>query len=343
MSITYSMDSFYSAITKKDNSYISPYKQSKRVLQENSDIQHLREDITDLRKKMRKLGNYDKELTGQAKLERQISKFAKSYNELKAQYSDTECDKSIKKEMDKLDKIIAEHEKELDKIGIKKKNEKLIFDSDKLEKANKKDIDTLFVGTDCFMNKAMKEMRKIDKIAQEKEYSHVIRKYATITKFSSSEIELATNANLLKSTSEYMAEKANEARESINVDTNINALKNNTGALVYAYNMIIKNQAINQNDICNAYVGYMKNLSTQNMDKLAAIGISIAEDETLSYNKEYWDSLSDDTKQEQTINAYAALFGESATYGSLIKGYAVELFKGILQTDKLGVTIDASI
>lgn len=343
MSITYSMDSFYSTITTKDNSYISPYKQSRKVLQANTDIQDLKEDITDLREKMRKLGSYDKELTGQSKLERQITKFAKSYNALKEQYAENEYDKSIKKEMDKLDKVIDEHEKELNKIGIKKKNDKLLFDNEKLKKSSKKDIDALFTGTDCFMKKATKELRKLDKIMQEKEYSIVTRQYASITKYSAEEMELALSANVLKSTVGLMIDKSKNINQSTDAAERIQILKNNSGAMVTYYNMITQNQESEENDICKVYVGYMKNITEQNVSNLSKIGVSISEDGTLAYNKEYWNTLQEDTQQEETQNAYAALFGENATYGSLIKGYAIEIFKGILKTDSLGITIDTTI
>lgn len=343
MNITFTMDSLYSQIAKKDNSYISPNKQEKKILQANTDVQDMCDDISDLRNRLRKLRSYDEELTGQTKLEKQLKKFTESYNSLKEQYEEMDCDKNIKKQMTKLDNLIDEHKNKLEKIGIKNKNGKLNFDSEKFNDAKSKEICKVMVGTDCFMENANKILRKLEKEAQKTEFSQVSRKYATITRYSEDEMKLAASSNYLKSSIDRVQYLTESVVNGTATDVEKEEINGYGNIFTTYYNQIVMNPIIEENEKNSDYVGHMKNLISSNKDKLNAIGISLLDNNTLQYDDNYFNTIDENILSETIKNAYDALFGKNASYGNLMKTYATELFKEIMKTESLGITINEAI
>ena len=77
-----------------------------------------------------------------------------------------------------------------------------------------------------------------------------------------------------------------------------------------------------------------KTKEVETIDNFSKLGITVTENGTLEY---YPDAIIDDTFKE----GYAALFGENAAYGNLMKQYAKNIFSTTMKVESLGITIDS--
>ena len=109
-------------------------------------------------------------------------------------------------------------------------------------------------------------------------------------------------------------------------------IKEGIDAFVWGYNDLL----VKATDSASKYTNYMieKTKVAETVDNFSKLGITVKDDGILEY---YSDAVIDDTFKE----GYAALFGENAAYGNLIKQYAKDIFNTTKKTESLGITIDS--
>jgi ABC-type transporter Mla subunit MlaD len=162
--------------TNSDNTY-SRYRKLVRVADE--DVEDFQKKFDEFRKTVRKLHNYSSSNTTNDKLKKYIEDFADTYNSMVKDKGNI-TDKSLLKQLDKLDTLIDDNSKDLKKIGLKKTDGKLEFDDEKFDDdadSELKTIKSLFMGTDSFIGQAFLLMRKIDKSASDAQYIITERYY----------------------------------------------------------------------------------------------------------------------------------------------------------------------
>ena len=326
-SISYSASDFLNKITNSGNAYISNY--SKRVREADTNVQNLQEQLITFRKNIRNLRNYDSDSYNRDQIERQITSFVKSYNDLKSA-SDKADNSNIKKQMDKLEETLSDHEKSLIKLGIKVSDKKLKFDTDTFDDVSDKDakkiFQTLFEGSDSFISKVYKIGRDLEKSANTEEYQMNLRSFHTTTRYSNAEIDVATMANEIKNTSlpkcQSVLGRTDDDAKSIRIDSLKEYIDN--------YNKMIA-----QDVDCSAFSA-IKELQESKKDELAALGIMIEDDNSLT--------IDESVEQDSTFcNTYDSLFATDSTYVSQMKQLCNKTINTVLKADKLGITLDISV
>lgn len=328
MNVSYSASELYNKISSNGNSYVSSYR--KRVREADTNVQDLQEDIGSFRKCVRNLKNYDPDTITKSKLEKYLDKFADSYNELKKS-ADKITDKELSKTLTKLEDFMEENKKSLKKLGLKESDGKWTFDSEVLEETKDSDINKLFEGNDSIFKQMDKLMRKVEKNADEEEYQMVLRNFYHTTQYSQEEMEQAFAVCSLPNTMEYL-------QSNISIVENIDLSSGDTPEDVTLgiqsfcadYNITVDSSI----DATKDYVGYMEQKTKDYETDLQNIGITLSDNGKLSYSV-------DDVNAEKFKASYAELFGENATYGSLIKTYAKNIFNITMKTESLGITIDS--
>lgn len=326
-SISYSASDFLNKITSSGNAYISNY--SKRVREADTNVQNLQEQLITFRKNIRNLRNYDSDSYNRDQIERQITSFVKSYNDLKSA-SDKADNSNIKKQMDKLEETLSDHEKSLKKLGIKVSDKKLKFDTDTFDDISDKDakkiFQTLFEGSDSFISKVYKIGRDLEKSANTEEYQMNLRSFHTTTRYSDAEIDVATMANEIKNTSlskcQSVLRRTDDDAKSIRIDSLKEYIDN--------YNKMIA-----QDVDCSTFSA-IKELQESKKDELAALGITIQDDNSLT--------IDESVEQDSTFcNTYDSLFATDSTYVSQMKQLCDKTINSVLKADKLGITLDISV
>ena len=328
MNVSYSASELYNKISLNGNSYVSSYR--KRVREADTNVQDLQEDIESFRKCVRNLKNYDPDTITRSKLEKYLDKFADSYNELKKS-ADKITDKELSKTLTKLEDFMEENKKSLKKLGLKESDGKWTFDSEVLEETKDSDINKLFEGNDSIFKQMDKMMRKVEKKADEEEYQMVLRNFYRTTQYSQEEMEQPFAVFSLPNIME-------------NLQSNISIVENldlSSGDIPEDVTLSIQSFCADYNSTVGSsieatkdYVGYMEQKTKDYETNLQNIGITINENGKLSYSV-------DDVNAEEFKASYAALFGENAAYGSLIKTYAENIFNITMKTESLGITIDS--
>lgn len=328
MNVSYSASELYNKISLNGNSYVSSYR--KRVREADTNVQDLQEDIESFCKCVRNLKNYDPDTITRSKLEKYLDKFADSYNELKKS-ADKITDKELSKTLTKLEDFMEENKKSLKKLGLKESDGKWTFDSEVLEETKDSDINKLFEGNDSIFKQMDKMMRKVEKKADEEEYQMVLRNFYRTTQYSQEEMEQAFAVFSLPNIME-------------NLQSNISIVENldlSSGDIPEDVTLSIQSFCADYNSTVGSsieatkdYVGYMEQKTKDYETNLQNIGITINENGKLSYSV-------DDVNAEEFKASYAALFGENAAYGSLIKTYAENIFNITMKTESLGITIDS--
>lgn len=328
MNISYSTSSeFYNKISSNGNKYVSSYRKSVREVDTN--VQDLQEDIESFRKNIRYLKNYDSDTMTRSKLEKYLDKFADSYNELKKS-AENITDKELSNTLTKLEDFMEENEKSLKKLGIKKSGSKWTFDQEVLEETKDSDIDKLFEGKDAIFNQLDKLMRKVEKKADEEEYQMVLRNFQSVTKYSDEEMWQAGTAHYVHGLIGGMQELNTEVQNyDSSTSTSLEDIKLGIDSFVWGYNDILTGAT----DSISDYASYMIEKTKGNAASFDKLGITVEDDGTLTY---YADAAIDDTFKE----GYAALFGENAAYGNLMKTYAKNIFNTTMRTESLGITIN---
>jgi hypothetical protein len=169
MSISYNASDFLNRITSNNNNYYtSSYK--KNVREEDDAVEKMQEKLESLKKAVRNLHNYSSSDTTNDKLKNYLTELADTYNSM-VDKKDSLTNSTLKKQLDKLDTLIDDNAKNLKKLGLKKTDGKLEFDEDAFDdNADQKTINKLFTGTDSFIDKTFKLMRKIDKSASDAQF-----------------------------------------------------------------------------------------------------------------------------------------------------------------------------
>lgn len=330
MNISYSASDLYNKISSNGNSYISSYR--KNVREADLNVQDLQKDIESFRKSVRKLKNFDSDTVTRSKLEKYLKNFTESYNKLKDS-SEKITDKELSKNLSDLDEFMKENKKSLKKLGLKESDGEWEFDDKVLEETKDSDINKLFEGKDALFKKLDKLMRTVEKKADEEEYQIISRKFHTVTKFSEDEMWQGGPAfyvqgvvgdlqELNTQVQNYDASTGNATQE----------IKEGIDAFVWGYNDLL----VKATDSASKYTNYMieKTKVAETVDNFSKLGITVKDDGILEY---YSDAVIDDTFKE----GYAALFGENAAYGNLIKQYAKDIFNTTKKTESLGITIDS--
>ena len=328
MNISYSASDLYNKISSNGNTFISSYR--KRVREADTNVQDLQEDIESFRKNIRNLKNYDSDTITKSKLEKYLNEFADSYNELKDS-AEKITDKELSETLAKLEDFMGENEKSLKKLGLKEANGEWSFDSEVFQETKDKDINKLFEGNDAIFKQMDKLMRKVEKQADEEEYQMVLRSFHSVTQYSQEEMGQASSSyyvygvvgTLQKSNTEVQNYDASTGASSENIKLGIDGF-------LWGYNDVVKDAT----DSISDYVSYMIDKTKENAISFDKLGITVKDDGMLEY---YSDAIIDDAFKE----GYAALFGESATYGNLMKTYTKNVFDITMKKESLGITIDS--
>ena len=330
MNISYKASDFYDKISSNGNSYVSSYR--KNVREADSNVQDLQKDIESFRKSVRKLKNFDPDTITSNKLEKYLENFAESYNKLKDS-GEKITDKELSNTLSNMDDFMKENKKSLKKLGLKESNGKWKFDSKELEEAKESDINKLFEGKDALFKRLDKLMRTVEKKADEEEYQIVLRKFRTVTKFSDEEMWQGGTAFYVQGVVEGLQEiNAQVQNYDDSMGTVAQEIKERIDGFVWGYNDLLAKAT----DSVSNYMKYMieKTKEVETIDNFSKLGITVTENGTLKY---YPDAIIDDTFKE----GYAALFGENAAYGNLMKQYAKNIFSTTMKVESLGITIDS--
>lgn len=327
MNISYSASDFFNTVLSNENTYISSYQ--KRVREADINVQDLQEEIENFRKNLRHLKNFDSDTVTRSKLEKYLEKFAESYNEFKDS-GDKITDKELAKTLSKLEDFMEENKKSLKKLGLKESDGEWIFDNELLEDIKDSDMNKLFEGKAAIFKQMDRLMRKVEKKAEEEEYQMVLHNFHTVSKYSSEEMEQAMASSGLVTTMDYIhaANAAVQSYDSSTGDTS-NEVTSGLQALCADYNNIVSNPT----ESVKEYVGYMVEKTKAYEADLNHVGITIQDGKLMCTVGK----LVDNTYK----NSYAALFGENAAYGNLMKTYAKNMFHITMRTESHGITIDS--
>lgn len=332
MNISYKASDFYNKISSNGNSYVSSYR--KNVREADLNVQNLQKDIERFRKSVRKLKNFDPDTITSNKLEKYLENFSESYNKLKDS-GEKITDKELSKTLSNLDDFMKENKKSLKKLGLKESNGEWEFDSEELEETKESDVNKMFKGKDALFKKLDKLMRNVEKKADEEEYQIVLRKFRTVTKFSDEEMWQGSSAFYAQRVVGGLQELNMQVQNydaAINDADTTQDIKEGIDAFVWAYDDLLTKAT----DSVSNYTKYMieKTKEAETVNNFSKLGITVEDDGTLKY---YSDAIINDTFKE----GYAALFGENAAYGNLMKQYAKDIFNITMKTESLGITIDS--
>ena len=327
MNISYSASDLYQKISSNGNMYVSSYR--KRVREADTNVQDLQEDIESFRKNVRNLKSYDSDHVTRSKLEKYLEKFADSYNELKDSAKNI-TDKELSKTLTKLESFMEENKKSLKKLGLKESKGKWIFDSEIMEDTKDKDINKLFEGNDAIFKQMDKLMRKVEKKADEEEYQMVLRNFHSVTQYSQEEMEQAlASKRIISSTGSVQSNCDLIQNDTLPTGDIPEEIAQGLQSFCTDYNDIVSNST----ESVKEFIDYMNEKTMVYETDLNKIGINV-NDGKLVYS---FDKAMDDGYKA----SYEALFGENASYGNLIKTYAMDIFNVTMKTENLGITIDS--
>jgi esterase/lipase superfamily enzyme len=174
------------------------YKKYKKLVREaDEDVEAFQKKFEEFRKTVRKLHNYSSSDTTNEKLKDYLTDFTDTYNSM-IEDKDKITDKSLLKQLDKLETLFDDNSTALKKLGLKKNDDgELEFDDEKFDDeadSEQKTINSLFTGTDSFIGQAFLLMRKIDKSASNAQYVMKERYYYT-TNVDSTNTTTTTSSN----------------------------------------------------------------------------------------------------------------------------------------------------
>lgn len=327
MAIQYTATDFLNKLSANNFSYTNSYK--KKVREANADVEMLQDDIAALQKAVRSLGKYSEGVTPKTRLEKQLQSLVKTYNSMDKS-ADKVLNDELAKQMDKFEKLFSENEKNLKKIGLKKSDGKLEFDSDVFEDAEDKIINKLFEGKDSFVKQADKLIRKIEECADNSQYSMVERSFSSTTRYDTDDMQLAHFFVLAKETTRIlgicggimeMGALPEEYEEELKMDLGIFA--------GYVYN--------NANNYENESYDRLQTLCEDKEEELSKIGLTFYENPDGKNEMMYDDTV--DCGSTEFQSAYISLFGQNAEFVNNIIDSCSDGFNEILKPEKLGVSI----
>ena len=311
-------------ITNNNFSYISSY--SKKIVETDNDIVDLQDKEDTFRQKLKALKRYSPGGTSKELTEKRIEDFLKSYNELESN-STSITDKDIKKQISKLKNLFSEHEKDLRKIGITREKGKYTLNNKAFANAKDKAIDKLFVGTDSFIAKADKIMRRLEDTTDGAEYSVVERNLNKTTKYKKTDVALAANITLAGSAISAL-QKSNTLIQAGFSDSEFqSSIKDCLG---YVAKSIYNANNTSQVDT----IDKLNQLCLDHKEDLAKIGLTFdSENKKMSFD----DTI--DLTTSEFKDAYNNLFGENATFITTAAEDCKSIINSLLQPEKIGVSI----
>lgn len=196
MAIQYTPIDLINKISKNNYSYTT--HRVKKVTETDESIEKLQDKSEALQKKLQKLKRYTSGGISKDMLEKQVTDFLKSYNDMK-ESSESVTNKDVQKQITKLEKLFADNNKALKKIGIENINGRYALNSKTFAEAKDKNINALLIGHDSLINKADKIMRNLDETAGDAVYSTVTYNTSTTTKYETLDLAYASYATLASS------------------------------------------------------------------------------------------------------------------------------------------------
>lgn len=348
MAIQYTATDFLNKLSQSNYTYTNAYR--KKVYELNKDVETLQVDVTGLKKTAKDLGKSSKGLalnaglenlkiyykkkaveskgqTSKNRLGKQLQTLAKTYNALNMDAEKVQDDE-LEKQMEKLEKLFDKNEKDLKKIGLKKKNGKYVFDNDVFEDADNKDINRLLDGKDSFIKQTEKIMRKLEMRLDDLQYNIVDRNMMRTTKYNNDEILLASSFTLAKETTKILGICGELLEAGVLPEEFKGEIKENFGLFAVAYNSASKYEKEENNKL--------KELCEKNETELAKVGISFKIDaegkKTMQYDEQDLDNL-------DFQSAYINLFGKDSEFVKGIIDCCSDGINKTLKPENIGVSI----
>lgn len=348
MAIQYTATDFLNKLSQNNYTYTNAYR--KKVHESNKDVEALQIDVAGLKKTVKDLGKSSKGLSlnsglenlkiyykktaveskGQSsktRLGKQLQTLVKTYNSLNNN-AEKVSDEELEKQLGKLEKLFDKNEKDLKKIGLKKKDGKYVFDSDAFENADNKVINRLLEGKDSFVKQTEKIMRKIETRLEDLQYSIVERNMMRTTKYDNNKIALASSFTLAKETTNILGLCGNLLEAGVLPEEFKEEVTEDLGLFVTAYNNAYKYE--------NEDINRLKKLCEDQETELAKVGISFVEDaegkKTMQYDVKDFDD-------PDFQSAYINLFGEDSEFVKNIVDCCSNGFNNTLTPEKVGVSI----
>lgn len=327
MAIQYTATDFINKLSANNFSYTNSYK--KKIREANTDVETLQGDIIKLKKTVKSLGKYSEGVMSKTRLGKLFQSLVKTYN-LIDKDSEKISDDELAKQMDKFEKLFSENEKNLKKIGLKKSDGKLEFDSDVFEDADDKIVNKLFEGKNSFVKQANKLVRKIEEYADDSQFSIVERRISSITRYNTDDMQLAQTFVLAKETTRIlgicgelmeMGAPVEEYEEELSMDLGIFA--------EYVYN----NANNNENDSYDK----LQAICDDKKEELSKIGLTFYENSDGDKEMAYDNALTISDAEFQ--NAYISLFGTDSEFVNNIMDCCSDGFNDVLKPDRIGVSI----
>lgn len=330
MAVQYTKMDLLNKIAKDGYSYRNTHV--KKVTEVNENVESLQGNMTTFKKSMKWLKKYKSGESSKKRLEKELESLLKSYNEMNKN-GESITDKEIQKQMSKLEKLFAENEKGLKKIGIDKANGKYVLSSDRLEKAEEKDINALFSGQDSFISEVDKILRKAEDSAEDAHYSKAERKVTNITNYDEASVSLAGFMALAQQTQSVITQYNNEVQAG---SLSNEAEKNIKTDLMYLAISAFKTYNGKEE---TGNLEKLNELCKDNEEKLNKVGITFdAEYTKMSF------AADTDLETAEFKAAYNELFGENAEFGKKVLEYTQGVFNSVIKPDKIGVSvIDMSV
>lgn len=327
MAIQYTATDFLNKLSANNFSYTNSYK--KKVREANTDVETLQEDIIKLKKTVKSLGKYSEGVTSKTRLEKQLESLVKTYNSMDKDTGKISNDE-LAKQMDKFDKLFSENEKSLKKVGLKKSDGKLEFDSEVFEDAEDKFISKLFEGKDSFIKQADKLIRRIEECADNAQYSMVERTFGSTIRYGTEEMQLAHSFVLAKETTRILAICGGLMEMGALTEEYEEELKTDLGIFSgYVYN--------NANYYEDENYDKLQALCEDKKEELSKIGLTFNENLDGKNEMMYDDTIDIDSAEFQ--EAYISLFGNNSEFVNNITDCCSNGFDSVLNTEKIGVSI----
>lgn len=325
MNIQYKPIDLINKISQNNYSYTGSY--TKKMTETDSDIEKLQGKAETFQKKLKNLKRYTSGGISRELLSSQVEDFVKSYNDMKSS-SGKVTDKDVQKQLSKLEKLFSDNEKSLKKIGIEKVNGKYTFDSDTFEEAPDKYVDAVLVGHDSIIGQADKIMRKVDETADDAQYIVTEYKLNRTLKYQKEDLELAAYMTLAGNTTSAI-KTSNSLVQSSNISDNDVQTSIKTLLTYFAQSVYRTDDAAENEDIDR-----MNQLCLDNKEKLAKVGLFFDNDQKNMFFDTNTDLTTNDFK-----TTYNELFGQNALFGNTVTEYCKNAFNGIIQPEKLGISI----
>ena len=327
MAIQYTPIDLINKISKNNYSYTT--HRVKKVTETDESIEKLQDKSEALQKKLQKLKRYTSGGISKDMLEKQVTDFLKSYNDMK-ESSESVTNKDVQKQITKLEKLFADNNKALKKIGIENINGRYALNSKTFAEAKDKNINALLIGHDSLINKADKIMRNLDETAGDAVYSTVTYNTSTTTKYETLDLAYASYATLASSAL-LTLDKCNTFVQSGNGSNPIvqESVNGSLNYLASSTNIVLRISAEQSSSAKKYY-----QLCLENKDKLAKIGLNFDSDNKQMTVDDTVDMTTSDYK-----TAFNELFGSNAAFGTELSAYCKNIVNDILKTSKIDVSI----